>query len=60
MTARPTLLAALGLVVLQALAGVFHLSRGEGDMLPMIAVLIALAGFVLWGRGKARPIAPRA
>jgi hypothetical protein len=28
-------------------------------VLPMIAVFIALAGFVLWGREKARPIAPR-
>ena len=56
---RLTVLAALGIIVLQVLAGVFHLSRGEGDVLPMIAVFIALAGFVLWGREKARPIAPR-
>ncbi len=57
---RLTVLAALGLIVLQVLAALFHVSRGELDVLPMIAVFVALAVFVLWGRGKARPIAPRA
>ena len=57
---RLTVLAALGIILLQVLAGLFHISRGEGDVLPMIAVFIALAGFVAWGREKARPIAPRA
>ena len=57
---RLTVLAALGIILLQILAGVFHLSRGEGDVLPMIAVFIALAGFVAWGREKARPVTPRA
>ena len=56
---RLTVLAALSLIVLQVLAGLFHLSRGEVDVLPMNIVFIALAGFVLWGREKARPIAPR-
>ena len=57
---RLTVLAALGLVVLQVLAAGFHLSRGEGAMVPMNVVVLALAAFVLWGRAKARPIAPRA
>jgi hypothetical protein len=54
-----TVLAALGLVVLQVLALGFHLSRGEVVMAPMNLILIALSAFVLWGRGKAAPIAPR-
>ncbi len=57
---RLTVLAALGLIVLQVLAGLFHLSRGEVDVLPMNIVFIALASFVLWGREKARPVTPRA
>ncbi len=56
---RLTVLAALSLIVHQVLAGLFHLSRGEVDVLPMNVVFIALAGFVLWGREKARPITPR-
>ncbi len=56
---RLTVLAALGIIVLQVLAGLFHLSRGEVDVLPMNIVFIALAGFVLWGREKVRPITPR-
>lgn len=56
---RLTPLAAAGLVMLQVLALAFHLSRGELPVLPMNAVLIALALFVLWGRARARPIAAR-
>lgn len=57
---RLTVLAALGLIVLQVFAAVFHLSRGELAALPVNAILIALSVFVLWGRAKARPVAPRA
>ncbi len=56
---RLTVLAALGLIVVMVLASAFHLSRGEGAMVPMNLVLAALAAFVAWGRGKAAPIAPR-
>ena len=56
---RLTVLAALGLVVLQVLALAFHISRGEFAMAPMNLGLIALSAFVLWGRGKAAPISPR-
>jgi putative oxidoreductase len=56
---RLTALAALGLVVVMLLASAFHLSRGEGAMVPMNLVLAAVAAFVAWGRGKAAPIAPR-
>jgi len=57
---RLTVLAALGLIVLQVLAAVFHLSRGEFAVVSVNAVLIGLSAFVHWGRAKARPIAPRA
>ena len=56
---RLTALAALGLVTVMVLASAFHLSRGEGAMLPMNLGLAAVAAFVAWGRGKAAPIAPR-
>ena len=56
---RLTVLAALGCVVLQVLAFGFHASRGEFAVLPMNVVLLALSAFVLWGRGKKAPVAPR-
>ena len=58
---RPSLtpLAALGFVTLQVLAICFHLMRGEIHGLPLNFVLVALAAFVLWGRTKKAPIAPR-
>jgi hypothetical protein len=46
-----TPLAALGSVVLQALALGFHQRRGDGpSTLPMNLVLLVLSAFVLWGR----------
>lgn len=54
-----TPLAAIGLIALQVLAMLFHASRGEWAVLPMNAVLIALSAFVLWGRGRALPVAWR-
>jgi hypothetical protein len=54
-----TVLAALGTIVLQALAMALHLTRGEGMVVPMNVVLIALSAFVYWGRGRALPIASR-
>jgi len=54
-----TWLAALGLVLVQALAIPFHLSRGETYPLPMNLAFLALAAFVAWGRMKKAPIAPR-
>ena len=56
---RLTVLAALGLIVVMVLASAFHLSRGEGAMLPMNLALAAVAAFIAWGRSKAAPIAPR-
>jgi hypothetical protein len=52
---RLTVLAALCFTVLQALAIAFHASRGEtAQTIPLNLVLIALSGFVLWGRSKSR------
>lgn len=56
---RLTVLAALGCVVLQVCALVFHLSRGEAMVTPLNVVLLALSLFVLWGRGKKAPILAR-
>jgi hypothetical protein len=52
---RLTVLTALCFVILQALAIAFHASRGEtAQSLPLNLVLIALSGFVFWGRGSSR------
>jgi hypothetical protein len=56
---RLTMLAALGCSVLQVLAIAFHVSRGEAAVTPLNLVLLALSLFVLWGRGRRAPIAPR-
>lgn len=52
---RLTLLAALGMVLLQLLALGFHLMRGEFSVAPLNVVLLGLAVFVVWGRGRALP-----
>ena len=56
---RLTALAALGCAVLQVIALVFHLSRGEAAVTPLNGLLLALSLFVLWGRNNKAPIAPR-
>ena len=56
---RLTVWAAVGATVLQIFAIVLHASRGEFGVLPINAVLIALQLFVIWGRTKKAPIAPR-
>lgn len=54
---RLTVLAAIGIIVLQVLAMGFHLMRGEAMVLPMNLLLLALAAFALWGRTRAVPFA---
>lgn len=55
-----TPIAAAGLVMVQAFAAVFHISRGEAaTAVPMNIVLLALATFVAWGRFKKSPIQPK-
>jgi uncharacterized membrane protein YphA (DoxX/SURF4 family) len=56
---RLTVLAALGCVLLQIAAMIFHLSRGEAPALPLNVILLALSAFILWGRRKRAPIMPR-
>lgn len=55
-----TVWAAAGLLAIQALAIPFHLIRGEANLLGFNAIYVALALFVLWGRARKAPIAPRA
>ena len=45
-----TPLAALGVIVVQLGAAVTHARRGETQMIFMNVVLIAIAGFIAWGR----------
>ena len=53
---RLTAWAAIGLAVVMILAAIFHATRGEfGSIIPNI-VLLALAGFVAYGRTKLLPI----
>jgi hypothetical protein len=42
--------AAPGLFVPQRCAIIFHISRGELQVLPMNLVLLALPAFIIWGR----------
>ena len=54
-----TPLAALGFSAIQVLAIGLHSMRGEFQVLPVNFVLLALSLFVLWGRLRKAPIAPR-
>lgn len=54
-----TVWAAAGLLAIQALAIPFHAVRGEFGPLPFNLIYVALAVFVLSGRARKAPIAPR-
>lgn len=54
-----TPLAALGFAVIQILAVPSHLLLGELGVWPINLILLALSLFILWGRWKKAPIAPR-
>ena len=56
---RLSVLAALGIIVLQVLAIFFHASRVEWSVLPLNLVLLSLAVFVFWGRYRKAPIETR-
>lgn len=56
---RLTPLAALGFSIIQILAISLHFSRSEFQVLPVNLVLLALSLFVLWGRLRKVPVAPR-
>jgi hypothetical protein len=55
-----TKLAAAGLAVIMVLAAGVHIVRSEFEVVPVNVILFALAAFVIWGRTKKAPIAPRA
>ena len=54
-----TPLAAAGLGIIMVLALVFHLARGEANLIAINIVLGAIAAFVAWGRTRRVPIRPR-
>jgi uncharacterized membrane protein YphA (DoxX/SURF4 family) len=54
-----TPVAASGLLTIMLFASIFHITRGELSILPMNALLGALAAFVAWGRFVRAPIAER-
>lgn len=56
---RLTVLAAGGLLAIQAFAIPLHLMRGEVAALPFNLVYVTLAVFILWGRTRVAPIRPR-
>ncbi len=51
--------AAFGLAIVQLLAIVFHVSRGEFSFLGMNIILLLLAVLIAWGRFKKAPIYAR-
>jgi len=55
---RLTPLAAIGLAVIMILAAIFHITRGEFNIVPNI-VLFAFAAFVAYGRTQLVPIEPK-
>ncbi len=57
---RLTVLAAIGCLLLQICALVFHSVRGEFATVGMLnVILIALSVFIIWGRSTKAPIYPR-
>ena len=56
---RLTFVAACCIVAHQLCAITLHLLRGEAGVLGLNVVLIALALFIAWGRGKAAVILPK-
>lgn len=51
-----TTLAAYGGVLLMVAGIVFHLMRGEAEVIGLNLFLIALLAFIIWGRTKKAPI----
>jgi hypothetical protein len=54
-----TTIAAGGLVTIMVFAAMFNASILDFGLLPLNTLLGCAAGFVVWGRWKAAPIAPR-
>ena len=47
---RLTFFAAMGIIILMIVAGIFHISRGEGALIIPNVIFAIMAGFVAWGR----------
>lgn len=54
-----TPIAAIGLAVVMLFAMVFHISMGEMNVIGVNIVMMAIAGFIAWGRFKKVPILPK-
>ncbi len=54
-----TAFAALGIFLIMILAFLFHLTRGEFEVIPINLLFAAVSGFVAWGRFKKVPITAR-
>jgi len=59
---RPFLtpLAALGLFMVMVFAFIYHVNKGEYELLPINSILGTIALFIVWGRYKKVPIQPKA
>lgn len=56
---RLTPLSALGLVIIMVLAFIFHIVKGEYNVLFINVIMGGLAWFIYWGRSKKSPIQPK-
>lgn len=54
-----TPLAACGIALIMILAILFHIARGESQVIGFHIGIIALASFIVWGRLKKKPIRSR-
>lgn len=54
-----TPLAAFGLVLIMALAAIYHLTKGEFSAILINAVLGLIVFFIAWGRFRLVPVNPR-
>lgn len=54
-----TPLAALGLLTVMVFAAVYHVTKGEYQMIGVNVILGAIALFIAWGRYKKIPILPK-
>ncbi|MFK7756654.1 MAG: DoxX family protein [Flavobacteriales bacterium] len=47
-----TVYAAYGTMLLMVAGSIFHISRGENEMIGMNIIILAIAAFIAWGRSK--------
>lgn len=54
-----TIYAAIGLTAVMLFASIFHISRGEANVIAFNFILMAIAVFIAWGRSKKAPISAK-